>query len=301
MEKVICILGPTAVGKTNISLDICAKYNGEIINCDASQMKKELNIGTAKIDYQNQKIVHHLFDIIEPLQSFSCADFQKEARRLITDINKRGKIPFLVGGTGLYASATLYKYDLGNKGRNKEDDSLYDEYSNEELYALLKKLDPLSSEKIHPNNRVRMLRAIESAKNGNIISNNNKKNEKYYDALIIVLNAPREILYERINKRVMIMIEDGLIDECKLLKQKGIDLSKIPDIGYKQINQYLDGLISLDEAISLIQKDSRHYAKRQLTWFRNQMESTFVDIDYDNIDDTISHISNLIDEYLHNE
>ncbi len=298
MEKVICILGPTAVGKTDISLKIVEKYNGEIINCDASQMKKDLVIGTAKIDYQNQIVNHHLFDIINACENYSCADYQKEARKLITEINNKGKIPFLVGGTGLYASTTLYKYDLTNEGRKKEDDDFYSNYTNEELFEMLKILDFESTKKVHMNNRVRVIRAIQSAQKGKKISENTQKSEKYYDSLIIVLNTPREILYERINKRVNIMIEEGLIEECKSLKAKGIDLSCIPDIGYKQIKDYLDDKITLEEAIELIQKETRHYAKRQLTWFRNQMDSVFVNVDYDNINKTINEISKLIDNYL---
>ena len=297
LEKVIVIVGPTAIGKTNISLDLCKKFNGEVINCDASQMKKDLNIGTAKIDLTKTDVVHHLIDIIECNDTFSCADFQKEARKLIRDINSRSKIPFIVGGTGLYVSSVIYDYDLSPIAKASNHDT-YDHLTNEELHALLTKIDKESADKIHMNNRIRVIRAIECAKNGYKISSNNGKKNKVYDALLICLTTDREILYQRINKRVDLMIEEGFIDECKSLIKKGIDISKLPDIGYKHINSYLIGELSFENALDEIKKDTRHYAKRQMTWFRNQMDCVFIDMNYNNPNITFEKVSMIIDEYL---
>lgn len=296
-QKVIVITGPTGIGKTDLSLYLCEKYNGEIINADASAMKRKLNIGTAKPDLTKTNVVHHLIDIINPDERYSCSDFQKNARVLIEKINNESKIPFIVGGTGLYISTCLYDYTLENKTRDKTYEDECSDYSNSQLHQILKNLDEESFNKIHQNNRIRIIRAIECAKNGKKISEEKGKNKPYYDALIICLQTDRTTLYNRIDKRVDMMIEDGFIDEVKSLIDS-YDVKSFPDLGYKQIASYLDNEITLDEAISETKFASHHYAKRQITWFKHQMNPIFVDIDYNNLDNTKEVISNLIDNYL---
>lgn len=289
-NKVIVITGPTGVGKTDISLEIAKKYNGEIINCDASQFKRDLNIGTAKTVYHNSEIKHHLFDIIDATSNYSIASFQKVARAIIDDCFERNVTPILVGGSGLYINSVIYDYDLTSSERMNED--LYNDYDNEELYNLLLNLDPDTN--IEKNNRRRVIRAIELANNGKKISENKTK-EFYYDTIGILLDCNRDILYERINDRVIEMINNGLVDECKGLINKNIDVKKIEDIGYKEIFAYLDGEITINEAIEEIQKKTRHFAKRQMTWFRNKMDLKQFIVNYDNYQETIADICNYID------
>ena len=299
MDKVVVITGPTAIGKTDISLEIARHFQTEIINADASQFRKGLNIGTAKIDLENIDVVHHLIDIIEIEEPFSIKEYQTLARMKISELISKGKLPLLVGGSGLYINSVIYNYELNDEGRDisKEDES-YNSFSNEELYNLLKELDYEASIKIHPNNRRRVIRAIERAKMGSKISEFTNGNKPYYDSLVIELVAPRDVLYERINQRFRKMLDLGWLDEVKSLKEKNIDLNKIKDIGYKELGLYLDGYISLAEAESEITKQTRNYAKRQLTWFRNKMHTTKVNMDYSNLENTKIEIINLINDFL---
>lgn len=296
-QKVVVIIGQTAIGKTEISLKLCEEFNGEIINCDASQMKKKLNIGTAKIDLTKTNIKHHLIDIIEPNQTFSCADFQKASRKLIEEINNDHKLPFIVGGTGLYASSCIYDYDLSAKPRQRKFEALYQDLDNNALHDLLKTLDYESSLNIHPNNRVRVIRAIESAKDGRKLSENNGKRIAIYDALVICLTTDREILYERINKRVDQMIEDGFIEECAGL-MKEYNLMMFPDLGYHHMYFYLNGQYPITDVSNQIKEDTRHYAKRQMTWFKHQMDCKFVNMDYDNPEETYQIIEEMIKNFI---
>ena len=298
MEKVIVITGPTGVGKTELSLKIASMYNGEIINADASQFKKDLNIGTAKIDINSVSVKHHLIDIIEATEMFSINDFQKEARLIIDKIVKDGKTPFLVGGTGLYINACLNEYHLDSSKHDLMFEEKYQDYSNEKLHDVLKEVDYNASLNIHCNNRRRVLRAIELALEGKSISDNIDGDKPVYDSLIICLNTDREILYDRINKRCKIMLEEGWIEECRSLKEKGIDLQKIKDIGYSDIDLYLNGDISIEQVEEIIAKKTRNYAKRQITWMKNKMKSVFVNIDYDDINNTIEVVKELIDNFL---
>lgn len=297
-NKVVLIVGPTGIGKTEISLALCERFNGEIINCDASQMKKELNIGTAKINLTQTKIKHHLIDIIEPEEKFSCATFQKEARKLIEEIDNRKKLPFIVGGTGLYASVAVYDYELDDSEKQIIDDSKYETLSNMELYNILQEKDPETAKKIHPNNRIRVIRAIECANNGSFISQKKGKKDLIYDALIICLCTSRHILYQRINNRVDKMIEEGFVEEVKDLMRRGYDPFKFPDIGYREIATYLVEGFPIEQIKEEIRKETRHYAKRQMTWFRNQMDCVFVDVNYNYPEETIDEISNIINKFL---
>ena len=296
-EKVVVIVGQTGIGKTDISLKIAGKYRGEIINCDASAMKRELDIGTAKVDLSKTKIKHHLIDIINPDEHFSCADFQREARKLIKKLNCEGKVPFIVGGTGLYASAAIYDYNLTYDKMNI-DLTKYDIYTNDELHDILEKEDYETSLKIHKNNRVRMIRAIDSARNGFKVSEKVGKHEMVYDALVICLKTDREVLYKRIDARVEQMIKDGFEKECKDLMDKGYDIFIFPEIGYHQMMFQVYKLYPLEEVKESIKKQTRNYAKRQMTWFKNQMDCKFVEMNYARPNETIDEICKLIDEYL---
>lgn len=301
MNKVVVITGPTGVGKTAISIDVAKSFNTDIINCDASQFKRGLNIGTAKIT-EDEKcgVYHHLLDQLDILDEYSVKDYQDDARRIINDLIKQNRLPLMVGGTGLYISATLFDYHFDNDNQYHHDS--YDEYSNDELYEMLVKCDYESSKVIHKNNRRRVIRAIEISKNSNnLLSDNKSGSDPLYDALIIVLDCPRNQLYNRINMRFDKMINDGWIDECISLKNQGIDLSKIKDIGYKEISEYLDGNLTFDQMKEAIQKATRHYAKRQLTWFRNKFNATFVNVDYNNMNYTSNEIISLIDDFLKKE
>lgn len=292
-KKVIVITGPTAIGKTELSLKLCEIFNGEIINADASQFKKELNIGTAKIDLTSTNIKHHLIDIINPMENYSISDYQKNARLLIDELLNSDKVPFVIGGSGLYINALMYDYKFDAPVR---DDSKFDELSNQELFEMLENVDLEASKSIPINNRKRLIRAIELALAGKKISENICNPTPIYPAVFICLTTDREVLYQRINKRVDVMIDNGWIEECVALKNKGYDLDKIGDIGYKELNMYLNNQISLEESKEIIKKRTRHYAKRQMTWFRNKMNCIFVNVNYDKPEETFNVIKELIND-----
>ena len=294
IDKIIVITGPTAIGKTAISLEVAKIYDGEIINADASQFKRELNIGTAKIDLSKTDIPHHFIDAIGPMDNYNISDYQKAGRALISDIQKRGHTPIIVGGSGLYISSLLFDYHFSSEKRDS--DSPLNDLSSEELFERLQELDLESAKKIPLSNRKRLIRAIENALSGNSNSTNLDGNKLLYDAKIFCLTTERDILYERINKRVDEMIKDGLTNECKELISKGYDLEKIGDIGYKEIALYLKGELSLDEAKDKIKQRTRNYAKRQMTWFRNKLNPIFINMDYseEGINKVINEIKNNI-------
>src|SRR5690554_222322 len=299
MDKVVVLTGPTAIGKTQISLDIAKHFKTEIINADASQFRRGLNIGTAKIDLDSVDVVHHLIDIIEIEENFSIKDYQTIARQKITEFKNKGILPFLVGGSGLYINSVIYNYELTDTERDyKFEEEKYNSYNNEELHKLLEKLDFESSKTIHPNNRRRVLRAIERAKMGEKISSFNQGNQLVYDALVIELTTDREVLYDRINQRFNVMIEEGWLKEVKELIRNNIDLTKIKDIGYKELGLYLEGKYEFEEVSELIKKQTRNLAKRQLTWFRNKMATTKVNVDYTNPSHTTNEIIKLISDFL---
>lgn len=290
LKKVIAIVGPTGVGKTNISISIAKKYNAEIINCDQSQMHKELNIGTAKITKDEMNgIKHHLIDFLNPEEEYSIKDFQDEARNIIDKMNC---LPIIVGGSGLYVDALINDYDLSVSKRNVDTEKKYANLTNEELYQTLYSLNEEAALKTHPNNRKRVLRYLE------IVNENGKIKEKddnpYYDALIIFLNKDRNILYNNINKRCEEMIINGWINEVNDLIKQGYNINSIKEIGYKDIKNYLYGLVSLDEVKEKIKKDTRHYAKRQITWFKNKMNC----VEVINDSNAFEKICILIDDFI---
>lgn len=290
LKKVVVIVGPTGVGKTKISIKLAKKYNSEIINCDQSQMRKLLNIGTAKITKEEMDgVKHHLIDFLEPISEYSIKDFQDDARQLIDNMET---IPFIVGGSGLYVDAVITDYDLTNEKRDSNLEEQFKSLSNEELYNKLYDLNQEAALKTHPNNRKRVLRYLEIVlEKGELV---NKPNTPHYDALIIFLNRDREDLYNNINKRCEIMFNDGWVDEVKQLKQIGYDINQIKEIGYKEINNYLEGLLSYDEMLEKIKQDTRHYAKRQITWFKNKMNC----VEINNDENAYYKIVKLIDEFI---
>ena len=295
MKKVVIILGPTAVGKTKIWIELAKKLNTEIISGDSVQVYRGLDIGSAKVtEDEASGIKHHLIDILDPTETYSVCDFQQHARSLFEQL----ETPLVVGGTGLYIKAAISNYEFDAPRRDYSFEEQYKDFSNEELYALLIKLDPKMTEIIHQNNRKRLLRAIYAASVDEPLSEKNKKDELLYEPYIIYLNVERSLLYSRINERVIKMIDEGLEAEVKGLYDKGI----MPHaIGYQEWLPYFEGLISKETVIDEIQKNSRHLAKRQMTWFRHQMDTHFYEVDLDNIENTINIIHRDVVEFLGRE
>ena len=268
MNKVLFILGPTGVGKSELAIKLAQIFNGEIISADSVQVFKGLDIGSAKVTKKEQDLVkHHAIDILEPNEKFSVFDYVKLTKKLINDISSRGKFPIIVGGTALYVKALTEGYDFGGEG---EDDNLRNEIeklSEEELAHKLKTLAPEKLSAIDVKNRRRLIRAVQIAIEKKSVS----KQKPDMEFLVLALTCPREELYEKINSRVGKMIECGLIDEVKKLKRQGLTKAdqSMNAIGYKEILSYLDGEINLDEAVNLIKQHTRNYAKRQMTFIRS--------------------------------
>lgn len=286
---IICIVGPTAVGKTKLSVELAKKYNAIIINCDAMQIYKDLNIGTAKItEEEKEGIPHYLFDIRSVEEEYSVFDYQKDARKLLEE-NKDKNIIF-VGGTGLYLKAALYDYRFTEE-KEKND---YTNLTNEELYERVLEKDPHTQ--IHPHNRVRLERFLNKEECPAVPAT------KLYNHTIIGLTTDRSLLYERINHRVDIMIENGLIEETKKFYEQNIKTKPLlGGIGYKELYQYLDGNASKEEAIENIKQNSRHYAKRQYTFFNNQLDVNWFDVDFENFETTIEEVEKFIERNREND
>ncbi|WP_297392764.1 tRNA (adenosine(37)-N6)-dimethylallyltransferase MiaA [uncultured Peptoniphilus sp.] len=301
MENLVIITGPTGIGKTELSLELAKKYKGEIISSDSMQIYKKLNIGTAKIDLNKTRIPHHMIDIIEPSDNFTVADFKNQAKKIITDINNRGGLPFLIGGTGLYINSLVYNLDFTETEPDydyrDELREILDQEGSEFLYEKLQDQDRAMAEKIHKNNAQRIIRALEILKSGNKKGDNFREENKDYNLIYIGLNMDRAKLYEKINQRVDKMIDLGLVDEVKNLLDEGLDKNSqsLKAIGYKEVISYLDCNIDFDEMVDLIKKNSRHYAKRQLTWFRREKRIKWFDRESDTI---LSDIENYIDSRL---
>ncbi len=291
-KKVVSVVGPTASGKTALAIALANELNGEIISCDSMQIYRMMDIGTAKpTDEEQTSAIHHLIDIVEPDVSFSCADYAVLAKEKIEEVINRGKLPIFCGGTGLYVDHVLKNTSFSEAGRDDE----YRDYLNKKIeeegidlvFSELQRVDPESAESIHPNNTKRVVRALEifhvTGKTKSWWDKESKKVESPYDSTMICLDFKnREKLYERIDKRVDIMLECGLVDEVKsLVCDKNIKLSDTAKqgIGYKEIIDYLENKCTLDEAVELIKKGTRNYAKRQLTWFRryDDVHRIFVD------------------------
>jgi len=303
-NKIVVLVGPTAVGKTYVSVELAKRLNTEIISADSMQIYKEMNIGTAKITKEEaQGIIHHMIDIIKPDESFSVSEFKSESEKIIDNILEKSQIPIIVGGSGLYVNSLIYDLDFGNaKSDNKIRDyftSLYNEHGEDFLYDKLKEVDPESAEKIHKNNVKRVIRALEvheiTGQKFSELNTDIRKQSKKYDCILIGLNMDRKILYERINKRVDKMISDGLIEEVKSLIEKGYykNLVSMQGIGYKEIVDYLEGNIELEETINILKRNTRRFAKRQFTWFLRDINVKWFNIN------TINEIDLVVDD-IHN-
>ncbi|MDU4938421.1 MAG: tRNA (adenosine(37)-N6)-dimethylallyltransferase MiaA [Clostridium sp.] len=289
-KKILVIGGPTAVGKTELSIELAKRLNGEIISADSMQIYKYMDIGSAKVSKEEMNgVVHHLIDVVDPSENFSVADYKEQGEKAIKEIISRGKLPIVVGGTGLYINSLTCNMNFTEAEKDEEYrkdlDKLANEHGNNYIHEMLKDIDPISYKEIHANNRKRVIRALEVYKlTGKPFSSYNAGEDFYkseYDVHYYVLTMDREKLYERINLRVDIMMEKGLLEECIKLKEMGYtsSMQSMQGIGYKEILYYLEGDVKLQEAINMIKQGSRNYAKRQLTWFRRDPRVTFLDKD----------------------
>lgn len=290
MNELVILTGPTAVGKTEISIELARRIGGEIISADSIQVYKGMDIGSAKITKEEmQGIPHYLIDVLDPTQEFNVHVFKRMAKEAIEAIYRKGKIPIIVGGTGFYIQAVLYDIDFDvtddSHAYRTALETTAKEKGNVYLHNLLKEVDPASADAIHYNNVKRVIRALEYYHDtGKTISSHNssqRNNTSPYHFAYFVLNDKRERLYERINKRVDIMLENGLVAEVKRLLDDGChkDMVSMQGIGYKEIIDYIENHLSLEETAELIKKNTRHFAKRQLTWFRRERDVTMINMD----------------------
>lgn len=300
-ETVIAIVGPTAVGKTKLSLEIAKRFNGEIISGDSMQIYKGMDIGTAKIkEDEKQGIPHYMIDIKNPDESFTVVDFQSYVQQYISEITQRKKIPILVGGSGLYIQAALFNYNFARSKRSqkitKQLEKEIEHYGIEPLYQRLIKIDPKQADKIHPNNHRRVIRALEIYETTGLTMSEYKESqmkESPYNLIFIGLEMDRKLLYERINLRVDEMIKEGLLDEVEALMQQNFDnKSSMQAIGYKEFIPYFRGEYNLERAIELLKRNSRRYAKRQYTWFKNKLEIKWYYITPETVDEDFKIIFN---------
>lgn len=301
-DNLFILVGPTASGKTSVSIELAKRLDGEIISADSMQIYKYMDIGTAKVTPEEMDgIPHYLIDIVYPNEEFTVADYKAQAEKVIADINTRNKLPIVVGGTGLYVNSLVYDLNFTQVPPNEEIrkrlEDLADEHGNEYIHKILEKIDKESYNRINVMDRKRIIRALEiyevTGKPMSQQGNNFRKPSDKYNLLMFGLNMDREKLYERINLRVDKMIEAGLIEEVSNLLRMGYhkDLVSMQGIGYKEIIWYLEGEISLEEAIEHIKKGSRNYAKRQLTWFRRDNRIKWVNVDeFSSMDQLVMHI-----------
>ena len=310
MKNLVILAGPTGVGKTHISIKLAKELNGEIISSDSMQIYKYMDIGSAKVTKEEMNgIVHHLIDFLDPKESFTVSDYKSMAEEAIDSVLLNNKIPMLVGGTGLYINSLINNYDFTAADCDME----YRKYLQEQaslkgkiyVHEMLKDIDPVSYHKLFPNDLKRVIRALEVYKlTGTPISEFNSEKKVHdipYNIAYFVLTMDRKKLYDRINQRVDKMIESGLVDEVKMLKHMGLNenMQSMKGIGYKEMLYYLEGKISFDEAVYLIKKGSRNYAKRQLTWFRKDNRVQWVDKDsFSSEDDIVKYIKGRIKEQL---
>ena len=288
---IIVICGPTGVGKTKLSVELAKRMDGEIINADSTQIYKYMDIGTAKVTKaETEGIKHHLLSFLEPNEEYTIYEYQRDARRVLNDLLDKGKTPIIVGGSNLYIKSLLYNYKL-----SEEKSNISINLGNEEMYnSLINKIPNISIDK---NNRRRLERAYIKYIINNEELNNDENNLVYSNVVFIGLTTSRDKLYEIINNRVDKMISGGLIKEVEdLVSKYGITRELNTAIGYKEIIKYLNGDISLEDAISLIKKNSRHYAKRQYTWLNNKMKIIWFDVDFSNFNNTVNEVIDYIGE-----
>ena len=304
--KGIVLAGPTGVGKTDLSLKLAKILDADIISCDSAQVYKEMNIGTAKIkESEMNGIKHYMLDVLEPIEKYSVGEYQRAVDKILAQKEKEGRSVILTGGTGLYINSVVNGLSSLPESEPKLRDELM-ALSVDELYEKLLELDPEAAEKIHKNNKKRVERAVEvcliTGKKFSVLSKENVKNNNY-DFLKVCLTRDREILYERIDKRVDIMMSEGLLDEVTALYKKydGEILRKINIIGYTQIIDYLEGRISLEAAVDFIKRDSRHYAKRQMTWFNNDSGYLWFDLEKQSENEILKAIIEQYKAMVHQE
>lgn len=310
MEKVICIVGPTASGKTGLAIELAKKIDAEIISADSMQIYKGLDVGTAKVTKEEtQGIPHHMIDICNPDESFSVADFKSMCYDKINDIIKRGKKVIIAGGTGLYVNSVVYDMNFEDETEDlsyrKELEDIANKKGKEYLYDMLVKVDKESASKIHMNNVKRVIRALEIAKKTNMLKSEHMKKEKErieknspkYEFIVFCIEQDREYLYNRINLRVDLMVKDGIVDEAKKVYNMNLPSNStcMQAIGYKEFFPYFEGNITLQEAVDELKKQTRHYAKRQMTWFNNKLNVIKLDGRKDKkelVDEIINYIKN---------
>lgn len=302
MNKIIALAGPTAVGKTKFAIKLADEFDGEIVSCDSMQLYKYMDIGSAKpTPEEMEQARHHLVDMIDPREEFSVAEYQRLAKQAISDIFSRGKLPVISGGTGLYLNSLLYDMDFSaapqDQAYRQELAEIAEKQGDDVLHSMLAEQDPQAAAAIHPNNRKKVIRALERLREGEgrVRPFSSIKNEtKDYDVLLIGLTRERAELYDRINRRVDILVEQGLFDEVSRLRDMGLTAENISmkGIGYKEILDFFSGKYTRDEAIDTIKKNTRHYAKKQLTWFRRYDKMNWYNIsEFDNDDNAAGVIA----------
>ena len=309
-NKVIVIVGPTGVGKTETSIKVAKTFDGEIVSADSMQIYKKMDIGTAKITKDEmQNVPHHMIDILDIDKTFSAAAYKEMASKIIDDIIKRGKTPIVAGGTGLYVDSLFLDYEFGASFKDEKIRKKYEkiaaEKGNEYLHTLLENVDKKSAEKIHFNNVKRVIRALEINEIcGKTVDEVNAEKEKTerkekYSPIMVGLTRDREILYERINKRVDLMLEKGLVDEVKSLYagDKKFSETSLSGIGYKEVIYYLKGLVTYDEMVRILKKETRHYAKRQLTWFNRNKDIKWFNLENNTSCDVLDYIKTKMEEF----
>ncbi len=305
LKKIIAVAGPTASGKTALAIEIAKRFDGEIVSCDSMQIYRNMDIGTAKPTPEEQSAApHHMIDILEPWESCSVADFVKKARTAVDGVLERGKLPVVAGGTGLYMDSVLENIVFEDFGADpdfrEEMNVLAQNQGVEAVHSLLREKDPVAAEKIHPNNVRRVIRALEVCRlTGKTFTqvNEESRREPVYDALILGIDAEREVLYDRINLRVDKMVSEGLLKEVEHLAEMGIgrDTTAMQAIGYKELLDFLENRTTFDEAVEKIKMESRRYAKRQLTWFRRNEKICWVK---NQTEDDIKEIIDLCENFL---
>ena len=306
-DKLIILAGPTASGKTSVSIDLAKRIGGEIVSADSMQVYRGMDVGTAKIKADEmQGVKHYLMNVLDPTEDFNIVKFQNMVKYSIEEIKRNGHIPILVGGTGFYIQSVIYDIDFDTQDDNgdirKALEEEYDKMGADFMYEKLKKIDSVSAENIHKNNKKRIIRAIEYflINNALISAHNESQRQKDspYDFRFFVLNPPRDILYDRINQRVDKMVDEGLVEEVKDLKNAGLSIENISmqGIGYKEILEYLDGEITLDEAIDNIKQNTRHMAKRQVTWFKREKDVIYINpFEFENNEKIVDYMVEKID------
>ena len=306
-DKLIILAGPTASGKTSVSIDLAKRIGGEIVSADSMQVYRGMDVGTAKIKADEmQGVKHYLINVLDPTEDFNIVKFQDMVKYSIEEIKRNGHIPILVGGTGFYIQSVIYDIDFDTQDDNgdirKALEEEYDKMGADFMYEKLKKIDSVSAENIHKNNKKRIIRAIEYflINNALISAHNESQRQKDspYDFRFFVLNPPRDILYDRINQRVDKMVDEGLVEEVKDLKNAGLSSANISmqGIGYKEILEYLNGVTTLEEAIDNIKQNTRHMAKRQVTWFKREKDVIYINpFEFENNEKIVDYMVEKID------